>query len=124
MIRFNKNLIRFYISIFSAISVDTEAPIVYNCPQVVEVEVEQQENGSFVRWDGPNVEDNSGSYDVILETDLQRGSFFPIGLTHVAVSFVDPAGQKSECTTDVIVSRGTSTKVLPVYTLKNQRNHF
>ncbi|KAJ8047549.1 Hyalin [Holothuria leucospilota] len=85
--------------------VDTEAPIVHDCPQVVEVEVEQRENGSFVRWDGPNVEDNSGSYDVILETDLQKGSFFPIGLTHVAVSFVDPAGHKSECTTDVIVSR-------------------
>ncbi|UJP64393.1 HYR domain-containing protein [Mongoliitalea daihaiensis] len=82
-------------------SEDTEAPVIEDCPQNISVSNDAGACGAIVTWTEPTATDNSGS--VTLTTDIEPGSFFPVGTTTVTYTAIDPSGNRTLCTFDVVV---------------------
>ncbi|MGY6520117.1 MAG: HYR domain-containing protein, partial [Mongoliitalea sp.] len=83
-------------------SADTELPVINNCPGIIEVSNDQGACGAIVTWIPPTALDNSGSVQLV--TDVEPGSFFPIGSSTVTYTATDPSGNSTICTFNIIVN--------------------
>ncbi|WP_217694761.1 HYR domain-containing protein [Algoriphagus marinus] len=95
---------------------DNEDPIISDCPVGITVETDADNCGALVDWIEPTATDNSGS--VILNSNFEPGTLFPVGITTVIYTATDGAGNQSTCSFNVTV---TDTQ-LPVITTNGDQN--
>ncbi|MDP4189064.1 MAG: HYR domain-containing protein, partial [Bacteroidota bacterium] len=114
---------------FTITVVDTEKPVIYNCPGNITKVNDPGTCGAAVTWAEPTATDNCTSVSNLIWTKSNTpGSAFPVGITHVTYIVADAAGNQSNtCGFDVIVQ----DKSAPVFTytitgtqLKNTDNNL
>jgi hypothetical protein len=81
---------------------DTEAPVINDCPTNITVSNDSGSCGANVNWTSPSGTDNSGS--VILTSNFEPGSSFPVGTTLVTYTATDPSGNSASCSFEVTVN--------------------
>ncbi len=82
--------------IFSVLSVDSDAPIIRNCPDSASYPVSPGTPSTPVTWIGPIAFDNSGEQPVVTKSH-EPGQNFIVGATQVAYTFADSAGNQAQC---------------------------
>ena len=82
---------------------DNEEPVFSVCPEDMNVVVEEGANGATVEYDMPEASDNCGLESLSLTEGLAGGSDFPMGLTVVTWVAVDPSGNGTACSFNVLV---------------------
>ncbi|WP_223276068.1 HYR domain-containing protein [Algoriphagus aquimarinus] len=81
---------------------DNEDPIISDCPSGITVKIDPENCGALVSWTEPTATDNSGS--VILTSNLEPGTIFPVGVTTVIYTAIDGAGNEATCSFNVTVT--------------------
>jgi hypothetical protein len=71
---------------------DIEDPVFTYCPSMVLVGTESGLNSAKVTWKLPEVTDNSGRAQTVIQTDKPSGSRFDAGIYNVKYSAKDDAG--------------------------------
>ena len=77
-------------------TVDTNPPVVTNCPQSTTYMVPLGTPSRVVFWTPPTATDDSGVAPVVIQTH-QPGNAFVVGITHVKITFIDQAGNVVMC---------------------------
>ena len=90
---------------FFSFTVDTQPPIVVNCPSDQTSVISIGAAGASVSWDEPEATDESGSAE-LASISHNPGSFFGIGSTTVTYRFTDTSGNIANCIFNVIVTEG------------------
>ncbi|GMQ24093.1 hypothetical protein Aoki45_07750 [Algoriphagus sp. oki45] len=83
------------------VAIDTEAPVINDCPTNITVSNDSGSCGAIVNWTPPTGTDNSGS--VTLTSNFEPGSSFPVGTTVVTYTATDPSGNSATCSFEVNV---------------------
>lgn len=76
--------------------VDTEAPVVSDCPADITIATNNDNCTAIVTWDEPTAVDNCDDNPTITQSHTS-GSVFPLGVTDVIYTFTDEAGNESTC---------------------------
>lgn len=85
--------------------VDTEKPIIQNCPTVINVNTPLGTALTPVNWPSLQVSDNSGQTSVQSQS-ASSGDSFPPGRTTVTIIYQDPSSNTDTCQFSVIVTEG------------------
>jgi len=85
---------------FNVTVIDQSGPEIANCPSDIEITTADCE--AAVTWDEPSATDNCSS-SVTSSSDFSPGDSFPLGSTSVTYTFIDDAGNQSQCVFDVLV---------------------
>ncbi|XP_011664663.2 hyalin [Strongylocentrotus purpuratus] len=90
----------FYVTVI----VDTESPVIMNCPSDITEFVGETVNSLEVTWESLNITDNSGMY--LVDSSRPSGYNFPAGPipTDVTISVADEAGNLARCNFRVSIS--------------------
>ncbi|XP_071819452.1 uncharacterized protein [Apostichopus japonicus] len=83
--------------------VDTQPPVIANCPAPISVVIELGSTGGVAFWTEPTATDFSGTVTLIERTN-SPGSVFPVGTTVVRYTFSDNGGNEDFCTFPVTVT--------------------
>ena len=81
----------FYFIIFLLIT-DYEDPVISNHPSNIQQSTDTNLSTAIVTWTSPSASDNSGL--VTLTSSNQPGDTFPIGVTPVMYTAMDPSNNK------------------------------
>ena len=106
--------------------IDSEKPIILNIPQ--NMILDTTSNEAELTWTEPSGSDNSGSYT--LSSNYASGSRFPLGVTQVTYTAIDPSGN-TKVTSFTINVQGkllrialfTSVNLMVKATLLNSAQH-
>ena len=104
----------FFFKITFVIITDNEDPVISNHPSNMKQSTDTNLSTAIVMWTSPTASDNSGL--VTLTSSNQPGDTFPIGVTPVTYTAVDPSNNK------VIV--GFTVAVLGRFGIKLSIPHF
>lgn len=88
---------------FTVTVIDTENPIIVNCPNNINISNNTGICGGTATWTSPTVTDNC-SANISQTQGLTSGSIFPLGTSTIQYIAADPAGNKDTCTFTVTVS--------------------
>lgn len=94
---------------FTVTVVDNEAPKI-NCPNDITVNLALGQATAIVNFPTPAVTDNCGLDRVVFSP--ASGSMFPIGTTRVMLVAFDQAGNRSNCTFNVVVLDQEAPKII------------
>ncbi len=84
---------------------DTIAPVISNCPANFEVNFSTDAGCDLsVVWDAPSFLERCSSTETMVSSNFNSGDNFPVGKTEVIYEAVDAAGNKSNCSFEVIVT--------------------
>ncbi|MGI5914712.1 MAG: beta strand repeat-containing protein, partial [Bacteroidales bacterium] len=83
--------------------VDTQAPIVSNCPSNITVNNDSGANSAVVTWVEPTANDNCSGLLTYDTRSHAPGSTFPVGSTEVTYTFTDASSNTTTCTFTVTV---------------------
>ncbi len=81
---------------FVVLSVDTDAPIISNCPDSASYPVSPGTPSTPVTWIEPTAFDNSGQQPAVSKSHEPGQSFF-VGTTSVTYTFTDSSGNQAIC---------------------------
>ncbi|XP_072018428.1 uncharacterized protein [Amphiura filiformis] len=96
--------VTFFITVLSdQPELDTEAPVISNCPEAVIVQVANDASSGIAAWDIPTATDNSGATPA-RTSNFSPGQSFPLGGTFVRYTFRDAAGNAAVCSFEVTIS--------------------
>ncbi|XP_030829213.1 mucin-3A isoform X28 [Strongylocentrotus purpuratus] len=87
----------------TVIEVDTEKPVIQNCPTVINVNTPLGTALTPVNWPSLQVSDNSGQTSVQSQS-ASSGDSFPPGRTTVTIIYQDPSSNTDTCQFSVIVT--------------------
>nr|XP_054770970.1 hyalin-like [Lytechinus pictus] len=120
----NKATCMFTISV-----IDTEEPVIQNCPSSQSVPMETGQNYAKVSWIAPNVTDNSDNVTLTFneERNLTNPDNFPEGITSLSYTAEDIAGNKATCmftisvidTEEPVIQNCPSSQSVPMETGQN-----
>lgn len=99
------NLFQLCIILIFSLTVDTQPPVIANCPAPISVVIELGSTGGVAFWTEPTATDFSGTVTLIERTN-SPGSVFSIGTTVVRYTFSDNGGNEDFCTFPVTVTTG------------------
>ncbi|XP_041482308.1 hyalin-like [Lytechinus variegatus] len=87
------------ICMFTILVIDTEEPVIQNCPSSQSVPMGTGQNFARVSWTAPNVTDNSDNVTLTFneEGDWKNPDKFPEGITSLSYTAEDIAGNKATC---------------------------
>ncbi|MDG1158487.1 MAG: HYR domain-containing protein, partial [Flavobacteriales bacterium] len=88
---------------FNITVLDVEAPTVLSCNSTILVANDLDECGAIVTYNTPEAADNCEVVSTTMISGLASGEQFPVGSTMVTYSFLDPAGNETLCSFEVIV---------------------
>ena len=97
---------------------DTQSPIITNCPSNITVSSSSTNCGANVSWVSPTASDNCPG--VVLTSTHSPGSFFPIGTTTVTYTAVDASNDTVTCSFTVSVNDNSAPVVPTLATLTGQ----
>ncbi|KAK7466019.1 hypothetical protein BaRGS_00037420, partial [Batillaria attramentaria] len=84
--------------------VDAEAPVFVNgCPDDVQETAAPLGKDTLVHWSPPVVADNSRN-PAHVDSDLEPGAAFPVGITQVTYTATDDSGNNASCTFSVNIT--------------------
>ncbi len=83
-------------NLFSVLSVDSEAPIIRNCPNSDTYSVSPGTPSTPVIWIEPTAFDNSGEQPAVSKSH-EPGDIFVVGATPVTYTFTDSSGNQAMC---------------------------
>ncbi|XP_041472959.1 hyalin isoform X50 [Lytechinus variegatus] len=92
----------------TVIEVDTEKPVIQNCPSDINVNTPLGTALTVVTWPALTVTDNSGQTSVQSQT-AASGDSFPPGRTVVTIVYQDPSSNTEQCQFTVIVTEVDNT---------------
>ena len=78
---------------FDVLVLDTISPAIQGLPNLISIDAELSTCGAIVNWTDPTAIDNCSA---ILSADHAPGEFFPIGITEVTYSAIDPSGNEAK----------------------------
>ncbi len=81
--------------------IDTEFPIISNCPTDITIDNDSNQCGAVVNWSLPTFTDNCGAS---MTSNYNSGDYFDVGTTTVTYTVTDSAGNTSICTFDIFVN--------------------
>ena len=76
--------------------VDSNPPVVINCPQPIFRSVPLGTPSLMVTWIEPTATDDSGAPPTVMQTH-SPGETFTVGVTQVTYIFRDPSGNEERC---------------------------
>src|SRR5690606_28986248 len=85
---------------FDVTVVDTEVPVIANCPTDITLSTDASSCDAVVTWTAPTASDNCS---VSLSSSHNSGAVFPIGTTTVTYTATDGAGNTATCSFNVTV---------------------
>ena len=86
---------------FTVTIVDTESPVIHNCPSDITQSADPGEPYATVAWIVPTETDNVGA---TLTDSAEPGSTFPFGVTTAVYMVTDAAGNSAVCTFSITVT--------------------
>ena len=94
---------------------DPIPPVIMNCPSDITPISCTNADTIQVTWQEPNATDNYGMVNLQSQTH-QPGESFPLGITEVTYTFVDPSGNVAVCQFYVAVAiAGNCTHCIALY---------
>ena len=93
---------------------DTVNPII-NCPEDLNITVDQSSNGVVVTYNTPLGTDNLTGASTLQTTGMASGEIFPIGTTTNTFEVTDAAGNKSTCSFNVTVTKNAPSSEAPYF---------
>ena len=88
---------------FTVTVLESEAPVLVNCPTDITVSNDAGICGAAVTWTAPTATDNCGSGFTVTSTH-NPGFTFPVGTTTVTYTVTDQSGNSSSCSFNVTVT--------------------
>ena len=89
------------VCIFTVTIIDTEQPVIHDCPSNIDANTDINEPYATVSWVVPTETDNVGA---TLSDSAEPGSEFPIGTTTVVYVAADAAGNTATCQFTITVT--------------------
>ncbi|MCI4670623.1 MAG: HYR domain-containing protein, partial [Bacteroidia bacterium] len=96
----------------SSVTVDTEAPVLVNCPANIAQNNDLGICGAAITWTAPTATDNLPGVSVAQTAGDPSGSTFPVGNSQITYTATDAAGNTSSCSFDIDITDNEDPVVL------------
>ena len=90
-------------------SVDTEPPVINDCPANFEVVIELGESSTTVTWTEPTATDTSG-FAMLMQRSNMPGDVFFLGNNQVTYTFVDNSNNVAFCSFSIFITPSKYTQ--------------